>query len=284
MASAAAVLYRIYIRTDINKFGSDTPDNLLDWLRGTNYKDTYMISDDGLCLHGIIIDNNSDNWAVLVHGYDSEATGMLGFAQNYFEKGFSVFLPDCRGFGSSGGNETSMGHFEKRDLVKWIETLSKKTGAKNIILHGISMGAATVMLTAAEDLPDNVRAAVEDCGYTSVKEEYEYQMPHIAHLPPYPLLWAVDIITRIKCGWSILKDADCISAVKHTGIPICFIHGEEDKFVPYRMHKSLYDACTSKDKEMLTVKGADHTEVCGKDPEKYWKTVFGFIEKHIVEE
>ena len=282
ITGAAAVLYRTYIRTDKNKFGSGTPDELLDWLGKTKHKDTYMISDDGICLHGIVIDNESDNWAVLVHGYDSEASGMLGYARKYHEKGYSVLLPDCRGFGSSGGNETSMGHYEKKDLVKWIRKLSEETGAKNIVLHGVSMGAATVMLTTAEELPDNVRAAVEDCGYSSVKEEYEYQMPHTAHLPPYPILWVVDIITRIKCGWSILKDANCVSAVKRARIPICFIHGEADKFVPYGMHSKLYDACPRADKEMLAVKGADHAEACGKAPEEYWSTVFGFIDKHSV--
>lgn len=282
VTAAAFILYRKFVRTDENVFGIKTPDELLKWLEKTKHKDTYMVSDDGICLHGIVIDNDSDNWVVLVHGYDSEAEGMLGYAQKFLEKGYSIFLPDCRGFGSSGGGETSMGHFESKDLVKWTYRLSKETGAKNIVLLGVSMGASTVMLTAAEKLPENVRAAIEDCGYTSVREEYEYQMPYTAHLPPYPVLWAVDLITRLKSGWSILKDADCVSAVRRARIPICFIHGEEDKFVPYRMHRKLYDACPRDDKEMLTVSGAAHTESCGKDPEKYWQTVFGFIEKHII--
>lgn len=282
VSGVAFVLYRKFLKTGKSIFGTKTPDELLEWLDHTEHKDTYMISDDGICLHGIIIDNNSENWAVLVHGYDSEATGMLGYAQRFIDEGYSVFLPDNRGFGLSGGYDTTMGHLEKYDLAKWIRKLSAETKAKNIVLFGVSMGAATVMLASAEKLPDNVRAVVEDCGYSSVREEYEYNMPHTAHLPPYPFLWVVDIITMVRNGWSILKDADCTAAVRHSRLPICFIHGESDTFVPYYMHRKLYDACPRDDKEMLTVKDADHTEACGKDPVAYWKTVFSFIEKHFI--
>ena len=282
VSGVAFILYKKFIKTGKSIFGTKTPEYLLEWLDKTEHKDTYMISDDGLCLHGLIIDNSSDKWAVLVHGYDSNATGMLGYARKFLSEGYSVFLPDNRGFGLSEGNETTMGHFEKADLVKWVRKLSDETHAKNIVLFGVSMGAATVMLASAENLPENVRAVVEDCGYSSVREEYEYNMPHTAHLPPYPFLWIVDIITRLKSGWSILKDADCAKAVSRSKVPICFIHGESDTFVPYYMHKKLYDSCLSADKEMLTVKGAEHTEACGKDPETYWKTVFGFIDKHFI--
>ena len=282
VSGVAFVLYMKFLKTGKSIFGTKTPEDLLEWLDKTGHKDTYMISDDGLCLHGLIIGNSSDKWAVLVHGYDSNATGMLGYAQKFLSEGYSIFLPDNRGFGLSEGVETTMGHFEKNDLVKWVRKLSDETHAKNIVLFGVSMGAATVMLASAENLPESVRAVVEDCGYSSVRDEYEYNMPHTAHLPPYPFLWIVDIITRLKSGWSILKDADCTKAVRHSNVPICFIHGESDTFVPYYMHKRLYDSCQRADKEMLTVKGAEHTEACGKDPENYWKTVFGFIDKHFI--
>lgn len=279
--AAAAYLERKYLNTEKPNFDGGVTRENLDWIKDQDYKETYMISKDGYCLHGVMFHNNSDNWIIAVHGYDSEWRGMVRYIQKFLGQGYSVFLPDMRGFGLSEGIKTSMGHFEKEDIKGWIKKLITEDHAKNIILFGVSMGAASVMLTAGERLPEKVRAVVEDCGYSSVREEFEYQMKRTVHIPPYPVLWICDIITRLGSGWSFLNDADCVKAVKRAELPICFIHGEADTFVPFFMLDKLYNACRNPEKEKLVVPGAEHTEACVKQPEKYWDTVFGFIGRHL---
>lgn len=279
--AAAVVLEQKYLNTSKKKFGGGPTEDNLNWLKTAKYEETYMIAHDGACLHASLFDSGSENWIILVHGYDAEWRDMLGYARKLLDEGYSVMMPDLRGFGQSEGNTTSMGHFEKYDVIEWTERLINDKKPKNIVLFGVSMGAATVMLTSAEKLPADVVAAIEDCGYTSVKEEFEYNMKHIVHFPPYPVLWICDIITRVKSGWSFLNDADCINAVRHARLPMLFIHGSEDDFVPFYMQDKLYSACTRPDKEKLMIDGAKHTEACLVDPEKYWNKVIGFVEKHL---
>ena len=218
---------------------------------------------------------------MLVHGYDSDHRGMLGYAKEFYEKGYSIFIPDQRGYGLSGDNETTMGHLEKYDIADWVNKLINELGAENIVLFGVSMGAATVMLMASEDLPKNVKAVIEDCGYSSVREEFEYNMKNILGIPPYPILWLCDAMTRVRRGWSLLKDADCRESVRNSRLPILFIHGSADTFVPFEMQDILYEACRREDKEKLVVYGAGHTECFGEDPDAYRKAVYDFIDKHI---
>ena len=279
--AAALYLERKYLRTCDRNKALGVTDEKNKWIENTRHEELYMISRDGICLHGMVFDNGSDNWIVAVHGYDSELRGMAGHARRFIEAGYSVFMPDLRSFGTSGDTHTTMGHLEKYDVIDWINKLISEYNVKNIVLYGISMGAATVMLTSGEQLPDNVKAAVEDCGYSSVREEFEYNMMHTVHLPPYPVLWICDLITRYTRGWSLLNDANCISAVKRAEIPILFIHGASDTFVPFYMQDKLYNACENSEKEKLVIAGAEHAEANEIDPELYWKTVFEFIEKHL---
>ncbi len=280
MAAFSALLYKLYLRTGRNMFGYYPSEDDIEWAENSGYRDMYIRSRDGFWLHGALIDNNSDKWAVLVHGYGAEWKSMSLYARKFIEEGYSVFIPDQRGYGLSGDKETTMGHFEKDDIIDWTKMLIKERSASDIIILGVSMGAATAMLTASEDLPEEVRCIVEDCGYTSAREEFEYNMWHTLHLPAYPFLWITDIITRIMKGWSFLKDADCVKAVSRAKVPICFIHGSGDTFVPYYMHKKLYDSCPRKDKELLIVDGAEHTRAVVDAPKAYWNKVFSFIEKH----
>ena len=279
--AAAVFLERKYLRTDKKKFSSGVTEENTAWIKASGCEDVYMVARDGYCMHGAIFDNHSDIWIIAVHGYDSEIRGMVRYARKFLEAGYSVFMPDLRGFGLSDDRNTTMGHLEKDDIIGWINKLITERNARKIILFGVSMGAATVMLTSGEKLPENVCAVIEDCGYSSVKEEFEYQMKRTVHIPPYPVLWICDMITRLKKGWSFLNDADCKRAVSRSELPILFIHGKSDTFVPFYMQDILYRSCRHPDKELLAIPDAEHTEACVKDPELYWKTIFAFIDKHI---
>ena len=277
--AAAGVLYRTYLKTDKVKFGEEPLKEWLDWAETIEYKDYYISSRDGLFLHGVSMYNNTDSWVILAHGYDSKWQGMLGYARMFYERGYSVFIPDQRGYGLSGDNETTMGHYERLDMIDWANMLIKDLGAQNIVMFGVSMGAATVMLMSGEKLPPQVKAFIEDCGYSSVKEEFEYNMKQIVHMPPYPTLLICSAMTQVRKGWSIMSDADCVKAVSRAKLPFLFIHGSADTFVPFFMLDKVFNACSSPEKEKLVVDRAKHTEAYGKAPELYEKTVFGFLER-----
>lgn len=279
-SAIAVILYRIFLHTDIEKFpGRLEPDDEK-WLKKSNKKDIYITSHDGLFLHGILIENEkliTDKWVICVHGYDGRADYMTGYGRKFLEMGYNVLMPDLRGFGLSEGKEITMGQLEKYDIISWINKLINEYGAEKIVLFGISMGAATVMLTAGETLPMNVKCIIEDAGYSSVREEFEHNIRKIVHIPPYPTLWIIDIITRLRRNWSVLRDADCISAVKRCRLPILFIHGSCDDFVPFEMHDKLFEASGSEIKDKLVVYGARHIESVVVDEKLYWNKISEFL-------
>ncbi len=286
-SAIAAVLYRVFLYADMEKFPGKMEPEDEKWLKNCGKKNIYLTSSDGLFLHGYAIENTVKNtaspakkWVIAVHGYDGRSDYMAVYARKFTEKGYNVLLPDLRGFGLSEGKEITMGHREKDDIILWINKLIDDYSAEEIILFGISMGAATVMLASGEKLPDNVKCIIEDAGYSSVKEEFEHNIRRIIHIPPYPVLWFVDVISRLKKGWSVLKDADCIEAVKRNKLPILFIHGSCDDFVPFEMHDKLYNASASEKKEKLIVYGARHIESVRIDEELYWNKIFSFIDKY----
>ena len=281
-SAVAVILYRIFLRTDIEKFPGRIEPEDEKWLRSSNKKDIYLTSRDGLFLHGILLENSSiktNNWVIAVHGYDGRADYMTGYGRKFLEMGYNVLMPDLRGFGLSEGKEIAMGQLEKYDIMCWIKKLTEEYNADKIVLFGISMGAATVMLTAGEKLPENVKCIIEDAGYSSVKEEFEHNIKKIVHIPPYPTLWIIDMITRLRRKWSVLKDADCVKAVARNRLPIMFIHGSCDDFVPFEMQDKLYEASCSEIKEKLVVYGARHIESVVIDEELYWNKVSAFLDR-----
>lgn len=281
-SAIAVILYRIFLRTDIEKFpGRLEPDDE-QWLKNSNKKDVYITSRDGLFLHGILLENDkikTDKWVIAVHGYDGRADYMTGYGRKFLEMGYNVLMPDLRGFGLSEGKEIAMGQLEKYDIISWINKLIDEYSAGKIVLFGISMGAATVMLTAGESLPENVKCVIEDAGYSSVREEFEHNIRKIVHIPPYPTLWIIDIITSFRRKWSVLRDADCVRAVIKSKLPILFIHGSCDDFVPFEMHDKLYEASGSEIKDKLVVYGARHIESVVVDPELYWGKITEFLDR-----
>ena len=136
-----------------------------------------------------------------------------------------------------------------------------------IVLYGVSMGAATVMMASGEaDLPVQVRCVIEDCGYTSVWDEFSGQLKELFGLPPFPVLNAADLVCRIRAGYSI-TEASALRQVERSVTPTLFIHGEEDTFVPFWMLEELYQAASC-EKEKLAVPGAAHAESAAVAPEK----------------
>ena len=257
-------------------------DSDISWLLNhSNYTDEYITSSDNLKLHSYQIKNetSSDKWVITVHGYTSEGINMSSYAKKYYDNGYNVLIPDLRAHGLSEGDYIGMGWDDRLDIISWINYILNEEPNAEIILHGVSMGAATVLMTSGEEIPSNVKAIVADCGYTSVWDEFAYQLDDLFSLPEFPILNISSIVAKIRAGY-FLGEASSIDQVKKSKTPILYIHGDQDDFVPYYMMEELYNA-TSSEKEMLTIKGAEHAKASEVDPETYWTSINNFINKYI---
>ncbi len=239
----------------------------------------WMQSRDGLMLHARLISNPGHRYALLCHGYRCNGLMMGLIAHRFSDRGFSVLLPDARGHGQSEGRYIGMGWNERRDIVDWCERIIRDDSEAVICLYGISMGAATVMMTSGEEeLDSRVRWIIEDCGYTSVWDEMVHQIRDMFGLPSFPLIPRSDLITFIRDKYGF-REASCVRQLKKNTRPILMIHGEKDTFVPYWMLERVYDAVAG-EKEKLSVPGASHGTSCTHAPETYWNAVDAFLKKH----
>lgn len=257
--------------------GEPTPAEL--WFEGG--ETVQMESEDGLTLAAYqFFGQPGRRYVIACHGYGNRASGIASSAYQFYEMGFNVLLPDARGHGQSEGEYVGMGWHERRDVIGWCNYILSREPRAEIILYGLSMGAATVMMASGEaDLPSAVKLVIEDCGYTSVWDEFAAQLDDLYSLPPVPILNATSVVTRIKAGWW-LEQASALEQVKNCTIPILFIHGEADAFVPYEMVHRLY-AAASCPKALFTVPGAAHAQSASVDPDGYWNAVRTFLSEHL---
>ena len=249
------------------------------WLN-ENAKEVF-IKNKKIKLQGFEVKNNKESniWVIAVHGYVNSAISMVPSCKQFLRFGYNVLMPNLRTHGKSEGKYIGMGWLDRLDLLKWIEYLIQEYENIKIILYGISMGAATVMMTSGEKLPNNVKAIIEDCGYTSVWEEFSGKLKTLFHLPQFPTLYYANLITKLKAGYS-LKKASSIKQIKKSVTPTLFIHGDKDKFVPFNMLDKLYNSANC-EKEKLIIQNAGHAEAQDINPEKYWRTVKKFIKRYI---
>ena len=172
-----------------------------------------------------------------------------------------------------------MGWLDRKDMVKWINLIVEKDPSSQIVLYGESMGGATVMMTAGEDLPSNVKAIVEDCGYTSVYEMFTAELNNRFGLPPFPIMDAARVVTNIRAKYDI-KGASALEQVKKSKTPMLFTHGSNDTYVPTEMVYRLYEAAPV-EKDILVIDGAAHGAAPDVDPETYYNKVFEFVNKYV---
>ncbi|MGN1090693.1 MAG: alpha/beta hydrolase, partial [Huintestinicola sp.] len=237
-----------------------------EWMKTAVTESAELISRDGLTLKADIFLNeaDTDRWAVVVHGYTSERTNMYNLAHMYAEHGYNVLVPDMRAHGESEGNYIGMGWPDRYDLLGWTDLICSRNANAEIVLHGVSMGGAAVMMTSGEQLPTNVRAVVEDCGYTSVWDIFCDELEYLFGLPEFPLLYTASAISKLRAGYSF-TEASAIEQIRKADVPILFIHGSKDNFVKTEMIYELYDACPT-EKDMMIVDEAGHGQAFYYEP------------------
>jgi fermentation-respiration switch protein FrsA (DUF1100 family) len=252
-----------------------------DWLDAQNVEDLWLESRDGLKLHGYYIAApGASAVAVLAHGYSVDGRQVADWARVFHDKfGMDVLFPDARGHGQSQGHYIGFGWHERLDMLDWMDMVRGRTGGAPIVLFGISMGAATVLMTSGEAVPPELRLIIADCGYTSAADELLWQMKQRYHVSFPPLVRVVSRLTKRRAGYTF-EEASALEQVKKSHVPTLFIHGEADTFVPFEMCGRLYEACAA-EKELYTVPGAEHGAAYGVDGANYERRLAQFLEKYL---
>ena len=261
------------------------------WARGREgFREATIQALDGLILWAALVPGRQDchRWAICVHGYHDTYESMGAIARHYSDLGWHVLLPDQRGHGQSEGDYVGWGYDERLDLVGWCNYIVRKDPEAEIVLHGVSMGAATVLMATGGALPQQVKAAVSDCAYTTIEAEARHVLSRFQEgLPtrvplPSGLLFAALRKTALRRAGFDLRDAAPIRAVARSKTPTLFIHGVEDDFVPAAMMGKLYQAAKCP-KSFLWMPGAGHAASVGTDQRLYWTAVSTFLSDYFPE-
>lgn len=251
------------------------------WLKGHHAQDVYVTSKDGLKLHGYWIPaENPRGTILLAHGYRSTILVDFGLAYAFYHAlGMNILVPHQRSHAESEGRFITFGVKESEDMKCWIDYHNKTYGDLQMILSGLSMGASTMLYLADQELPENIKCIIADCGFTSPKAILDKVYRSVVHLPSGPSLWAADLFARLFAGFS-LNEMDTRKILKNAKLPVMMIHGLSDDFVPSYMTQQGYDACCGQ-KEILLVEGAGHGTSFLVDKENYTKRIIAFLEKHL---
>lgn len=259
-------------------------EGLIDSLRTTGaLRDTVITGAEGERLHAIYAaaPQPTDRTAVIVHGYTDNAVRMLmiGYLYNH-DLGFNILLPDLHYHGESEGRAIRMGWRDRLDVLQWMEVANAIFGGNTrMVVHGISMGAATTMMVSGEAQQHYVKCFVEDCGYTSVWDQFAKELRGQFSLPAFPLLHVASWLCDLRYGWNF-REASALRQVARCDRPMLFIHGDADDFVPTRMVYPLYEAKPG-EKELWVVPGAAHAMSYRDNREEYTRRVGAFVEKYI---
>lgn len=247
-------------------------------------RDTFVVMPGGDLQHALYLkaDNAQGKTAVIVHGYKDTAIKYLHLARMYNRDiQYNILMPDLHGHGLSDGEDIQMGWKDADDVVEWIkiaeELFRSDEYASAMIVHGVSMGAATTMNVSAKELPDYVHAFVEDCGYTSVWDEFSAQLKDMFGLPSFPLMNCTSLLCRLKYGWNF-REASPLESVSRCTKPMLFIHGDADTFVPFSMLHPLYDA-KPQPKSCWIATGSEHARAYKDHPADYTRVVTEFLQE-----
>ncbi|CAH0419413.1 alpha/beta hydrolase [Periweissella ghanensis] len=267
-----------------NKFKKNDPIFKYDAaFRKQNIQTWHQTTPGGLKLDAWYVANpiKTNKTVVIAHGFAGDKSQMAMYGQMFLNLGYNVLLPDDRAAGKSEGNLIGFGWTDRKDYVRWINQIVQKNPQAEIAMFGVSMGGATTMMTAGEKLPGNVKVFIEDCGYDTVKNEitYEAQARYgIPAIPRFPLVDIVSGISKIRAGYSY-GEASSIKQLHKNHLPMMFIHGGADKFVPTAMVYKNY-AATQGPKELWVLPGVAHAMSFQNNPVMYASKVQSFLDRY----
>ena len=231
----------------------------IEWMdslhRNNALHDTIVSMPEGYRCHAYYIMKDSNRTALVIHGWRDMPIKYFYLARMYErEFGYNVIIPDVYAHGKSDGDVIRMGWLDRLDMLRWIEIFKTDT----MVVHGVSMGGATTMMLSGEKMPSGIKDIrfVDDCGYTSVWDEFAGEMKNQFGLPEFPLMYTTSLLCSIMYGWNF-DEASAINQVRKCHYPMLFIHGDSDTFVPTEMVYRLFSAKRGP-KELWITKNTDH--------------------------
>ena len=252
-----------------------------DWFRSQGSELKKLRSFDGLALYADYLPYpGSKTTAILCHGYRSTGLGDFGGIVRYIHEQLrlNILLIDERSHGKSEGSHMTYGIKERFDICDWANMIAREHPDHKIFLYGMSLGAASVLMSTTTDLPKSVCGLIADCGFTSPDDVFRSVCRSMYHLPPFPFVDIAEVFTKIFAHFDC-KQCCAAQALKNNDIPVLFIHGGADDFVPTWMSRENFAACRS-EKELVIIDGAYHANSYYVDFERYTDAFGAFIEKH----
>jgi pimeloyl-ACP methyl ester carboxylesterase len=288
-------LYRVAVRRDAVKthddFDYDVKGDIKQhidkfregqaWFHGQNYETVYIRSYDGLKLAGYVLPcENAVRTVICFHGYRGTGSKDFGcITRFYHENGCNLLLIDQRGHGKSEGDYICYGIKERYDCVKWAAYIHDLYGAAlPVYLDGLSMGCSTVLMACGLELATNVRGVIADCGFTSPWDIFTHLIRRRYHLPVFPFLQITDHICRRRAGFGF-RDVSTLDIMKQMKLPVLFVHGGNDNFVPTEMSRLNHEACVS-EKYIEIIEGAGHGLSYLTATEHCQKVILDFFRKY----
>ena len=257
-----------------------------DWFLRQDPQELHVMSYDGKRLAARFLPcENAKGTVLLFHGYRSSGLVDFGLSVQFIHRqGYNILLPDQRAHGASEGRYITFGARERYDVLSWVTYLSQMLGQQHpMYLIGISMGASTVLMSSCFDFPANVRGIVADCGFTSpyaiMRDVLHERCPQ---LPAGLLLFFSGLYTAVFAGFT-LKGCSTVDAVRASALPVLFLHGTADRFVPLRMSEEACNACMG-EKRLLLISGANHAVCYAVDQPRVQSALEEFFENHLPKE
>ena len=255
-----------------------------EWLEKQNLETVTITARDGIELHAEYFpaENPSNKLVICNHGYTGRGMKDCASIAVFFHRiGYDCLIVDHRGHGDSEGKYIGFGILDRFDCLRWIKYVNNRFDSKKqILLYGVSMGATTVLMTTGfPEIESTVKAVVADCAFTSPYAVFRHILKRDYHLPPFPIMDINEAICRKKAGYGF-SDYSALYAVQDTNIPILFIHGAKDNFVPVYMSRQLYNECNS-EKDLMIVENAGHGASYYEDVQAYEEKIISFTEKYL---
>ncbi len=253
-----------------------------EWCRQQHMQDCYMESVDGLLLHACYLPaKNPKRFVLLSHGYKGSGFGDFAYMARFLhEHNCNLLFIDQRCCGESQGEYITFGAMEQYDVQRWAYYMARRNRERlPIYLYGESMGASSVLMASGRRLPREVRGLIADCGFRSMRGQFQDMAANWFHLKWVGLLLLrLELFCAIFAGFR-MKEADTAEAMRTNQRPVLFFHGEDDTYVDPKNTRINYSLCRSP-KELVLVRGARHLCSAYADPERYRKKVLEFFEKY----
>ena len=253
-----------------------------EWMDQQTFEDVFITAEDGIKLHAIYLSAGEmhDRLVIIHHGFTSKAEDGLFHIKAFYEMGYDILAVDLRAHGKSEGKYVGFGILDRYDTLGWIRYVRDRFGKDmRILLHGTSMGATTsLMALGLPEVREEVSAVISDCAFTSPDEIFSHVMKKDYHLPAFPFMSVYNLVTQLKAGYRGDEYSTLQALAENDTVPVLFIHGSEDKFVPVWMAEQNYEACIA-EKAKLIVEGGGHGSSAYENPELYINTEKEFLSR-----